>query len=291
MIARFRTAGALALSASLMFASCSSSSSDSAKLSTDTGAEVTTTVANTTGPDTAKLLRILVSNDDGYEAPGIDTLVEGLRALPDTKVIVVAPAEQQSGTGGKTSPDGEKLVTSDVKLTSGYEAQSVAGFPADTIRVAMDEQGIKPDLVVTGINSAQNLGPAADLSGTVGAARAAVARGVPALATSAGLHTEKSDYQAAMPFILDWIKENRTALLDGSAPVEVTNLNIPFCATGKIRGQLDVPADLTGSLEDALADSDCNSKVPEADLKGDVEAFRNGFVTLSVLKAEPAAGK
>ena len=60
------------------------------------------------------------------------------------------------------------------QTASGYEARAVEGFPADTIRVAFDELGLTPDLVVSGINEGQNLGPVVDLSGTVGAARAAV---------------------------------------------------------------------------------------------------------------------
>ena len=107
---------------------------------------------------------------------GIDAVVQALRKLPDTKVTVVAPATNQSSTGGKTTPG--PLTVTDATTASGYPAKAVAGYPADTIRWAIDDHGIDftPDLVVSGINFGQNIGPITDISGTVGAARAAAAR-------------------------------------------------------------------------------------------------------------------
>ena len=128
-----------------------------------------------------------MTNDDGYSAPGIDAVVQGLRTLPDVSITVVAPLANQSGTGGKTTPG--TLAVTDVKTASGYAAKAVAGFPADTVIWAVDQHGLaqKPQVVISGVNFGQNLGVATNLSGTVGAARAAASRGIPALAASAGL--------------------------------------------------------------------------------------------------------
>ena len=80
-------------------------------------------------------LRILVSNDDGFDALGIDAVVEALRALPGVTVTVVAPATNQSGTGEQIT-DGPLTATSEQTL-SGYPATAVQGFPADSIIYAI----------------------------------------------------------------------------------------------------------------------------------------------------------
>ena len=257
-----------------VLAGCSSSGSDGAARPDGGKTGSTTTVIAKTGPVP---ISILVSNDDGYEADGIDTLVEALRKVDGVTVTVVAPLTQQSGQGGKTTAG--KLAVTDVKLKSGYAAKAVDGHPADAIRVAVDELGIHPDVVISGINEGQNLGPAVNLSGTVGAARAAAARKIPALATSAGNGTP-SDYAASVPFVLDWLDEHRAALSAGSAPVTVENLNVPTCTTGEVRGLAKVPAQLGGDVLKALEPGDCGSKAPLAGLHDDVAAFLAGYATL-----------
>lgn len=249
--------------------------------STTSMATTSTEVAVDDGP-----LQILVSNDDGYEAGGIDALVEGLSTLDGVEIVVVAPLTQQSGTGSKTTKG--DLETSKVELASGQPATAVAGFPADTIRVAIDEMGITPDLVITGINEGQNVGPVIDYSGTVGAARAAVARDVAALATSQGT-ADEIDYELAVPLILDWVSEHRAALLDGSAPVEVTNLNVPTCSTGDLGELVEIEPDLDGDLAAALGVQDCTKSGDDFTFEGDLDAFLAGHPTLSTLTDEPAA--
>lgn len=276
-----RRTTALVLAAALSLgtlAACGSSGSDSASETTAPNADKTTTTAAAA----AEPLQILVGNDDGYSADGIDTLVTALNTLDDVEVTVVAPLTQQSGQGGKTT-EGELEVT-DVETKSGYPAKAVDGFPADAINTAFDELGVKPDLVITGINEGQNVGPLVDVSGTVGAARAGVAHGVPSLATSQG--TESFDYESAVPFILDWVTEHREALQSGDAPVEVMSMNIPSCETGTIRGLLEVEVGTDGT--GALDAQDCESTEAEDELTTDVSAFLNGYVSLTQVPDEPA---
>ena len=71
-------------------------------------------------------LRILVTNDDGVGAPGINATVEALTALPHTKVTVVAPLTNQSGTGAKVTPG--TLTATNAMTASGYPAKAVAGL-------------------------------------------------------------------------------------------------------------------------------------------------------------------
>ena len=84
-----------------------------------------------------KPLRVLVSNDDGVRAPGIDALVKALRKLPKVTVTVVAPAANQSGTGGKTTPGA--LTATRTTTKSGYPAIAVKGFPADSVNYALQQ--------------------------------------------------------------------------------------------------------------------------------------------------------
>ena len=139
-------------------------------MSTTTASDTSTT---TSIPDR---LTVLVTNDDGIGAPGIDALVTALSAVDGLDIVVVAPAANQSGTSDKTTPGGASHA--DATTISGVAGTAVDGFPADSVNVALDELGITPDLVVSGINKGQNTGNLAYASGTVGAARTAARRGI-----------------------------------------------------------------------------------------------------------------
>ena len=119
------------------------------------------------------------------------------------------------------------------------------GKPADAVLVALDDLGLEPDVVISGDNSVQNIGPGVELSGTVGAARTAARRGIPAVAVSQGF-ADQPDYEASVALVVDWLEKNRAALADGSAAVEVVNFNAPTCSTGEVRGLVEVPVDTAG---------------------------------------------
>lgn len=249
-------------------------------------AGVTTTSTGTAEPGTAEppdeeTLRVLVTNDDGYEAEGIDTVVEALGELTAVEVNVVAPLEGKSGSGG-TFTEGP-VDTSEVETASGVEAIAVDGFPADAVRVAIDEMDLDPHLVVSGINEGQNVGPLVDISGTIGGARAGVARDVPALALSAGLPSD--DYEPTAEFMVEWITERRDALVSGDAPLQVESINVPACEEGEVRGLEEVPPG-DGGGQNPLDPAECTS-TPE-DPPDDVTAFLNGFAALSIVPDEPA---
>ncbi len=237
-------------------------------------------------PGTAALttLRVLVTNDDGVGAPGIDAVVEALRKEPDVEVTVVAPATNQSGTGGKTST-GPVGVT-DATTVSGYPAKAVAGFPADTVIWAMNG-GIdfKPDLVVSGNNAGQNLGPLVNISGTVGAARAAANLGIPAVAVSQGIAGGDADYASGVTFVIGWLHVHRgdlAAHTNTTVGQDVVSFNVPTCTAGKVRGLKEVPVakDLAGR---DLNKVDCTSTATAA--ADDIDAFAIGFATQSAVSA------
>jgi 5'-nucleotidase len=229
----------------------------------------------------APVLRILVTNDDGVAAPGIDAAVQALRALPQTSVVVVAPAMNQSGTGGKTTPG--RVSASPSHTASGYQAEAVNGYPADTIRWAITQHGVKrrPELVVSGINFGQNIGPLADVSGTVGAARAAAALGIPALAVSQGIDNGgQPDFSQSAGQVVRWVQSHRAALLKGRLRArQSVQLNVPTCP-GTVRGPVRAPLATSVTGLNILT---VNCTSTESTFSNDVEAFINGYAVISPL--------
>lgn len=123
---------------------------------------------------------ILVSNDDGYDAPGIRALADALSRIGDT--IIVAPMHEQSAQSHAISL--HRPLRHEVK---GDDVHAVDGTPADCIYVAFYREDLlprRPDIVVSGINHGPNLGQDVYYSGTVAAAREGALRGVPAFAFS-----------------------------------------------------------------------------------------------------------
>jgi 5'-nucleotidase len=253
-----------------------------AACSADDGGGASSTTATTGAPGTTTTtaapepLRVLVTNDDGVAAEGIDALVEALRALPDVEVTVVAPDENKSGSGDQTTAG--DLVTAAATTASGYPATAVTGFPADSVVWALGN-GAEPHLVVSGVNEGQNIGPLTTISGTVGAALTAARRGIPALAVSAGAG-DPVDYETGIEAAIDWIVEHRDALLAGTADLDVTTINSPTCPTGEVRGVVEVPTALDRGGR-SLTEVDCASTL--TDPADDIDAFANGYVSLSTL--------
>lgn len=222
-----------------------------------------------------KAIKVLVTNDDGINGIGMNAMVRALRREPRVTIIVVAPLKNQSGTGGKTT-DGPVTATP-ATLPSGFPATAVDGFPADAVNYALANvtTGAKrPDLVMSGINFGANIGPFVRLSGTVGAARAAAAQGIPALASSQGVDEPMDWGEGVMPTIA-WFRENRSKLKKGT----VWNLNIPSCSKGKVRGTVKVKSTSTSFYDyDPFGTVDC--AVRSRPLENDVTAYYAGFAPL-----------
>jgi 5'-nucleotidase len=227
-------------------------------------------------------LEILVSNDDGVGAQGIAVLTDALRKLPNVKVTVVAPATQQSGSGGKTT-DGAVTAT-DATTATGYRATAVNGFPADSVNYGLDHVVTKkPNVVVTGANEGQNLGGFTDSSGTVGAARAAVARGIPALAVSANI--SDPDYPTAAQLAAKWVTDHRAELAKKpKTPTLLEALNVPTCPNGTLRGIATTTVATT--TDHAFDPVNCASTVPKP--ADDITAYINGYASLSKPAPTPA---
>jgi 5'-nucleotidase len=234
----------------------------------------------------AATLTVLVSNDDGVSAPGIDALVQALRKVSGVTVKVVAPASNQSGVGGRTTPGAVTFTNATTR--SGYPAVSVNGTPADAVNVAFSRLHLAPNVVISGVNAGQNLGPVVDISGTVGAARVGARMGVPALAVSSGAG-KAFDYAAGARYAVKWLASVRATLPTGpsSTPAGVVSLNVPSCSKGQVRGELTLtlqPKLLAG--QSILGSSNCLSKLRPTT---EVAAFTDGFATLVTVPLNPAS--
>jgi len=141
-------------------------------------------------------LNILITNDDGYNAPGLQYLRGALMAAGH-HVTVVAPLENRSGSGGSS-------VAEDFIEVMEQEpgVWSVDGTPVDSVVAGLDIvlADNPPDLIISGLNFGQNLGRiAAYGSGTIGAALTGLTRSVPSIAASVGINLEEM-YDTPIPF-------------------------------------------------------------------------------------------
>lgn len=127
-------------------------------------------------------MHILLTNDDGIYAPGIQALYHALSA--DHQVTVVAPDRERSAVGHAITLH-QPLRARQVALNAHYRGTAVNGTPADCVKLGLYEiAATRPDLVVSGINPGANVGINVNYSGTVAAAKEAALFGLPALAAS-----------------------------------------------------------------------------------------------------------
>ena len=122
-------------------------------------------------------MKIVLTNDDGIDAPGLETLARSVRDAGE--LIMVAPAEAQSGVGHRVT------VRTPIRVQElDARVYRVEGTPADCSRIALKQLAADADLLIAGINPGANLGSDVYNSGTVAAAREAAILGFPAIAIS-----------------------------------------------------------------------------------------------------------
>ncbi len=170
-------------------------------------------------------MKILISNDDGYRAPGIEALANALAPIAD--ITVVAPESNRSGSSNSLTLDRPLRV-----YRSPGGIYSVNGTPSDCVHVALT--GLlaeRPDLVVSGINQGQNMGDDTLYSGTVAAATEGFLFGIPAIAFSQAAHGWANLDAAAR--IAREVVERR---LDAIGQPYLLNVNIPSLPYDEILG-------------------------------------------------------
>lgn len=174
---------------------------------------------------------ILVSNDDGITAPGIEALVQVASELG--KVVVVAPDSPQSGMGHAVTI-GKPLRLDKVELFEGIESYQCSGTPADCVKVAVDQVLYrKPDMVVSGINHGSNASINVLYSGTMSAAMEGGIEGVPSVGFSLTDYSMKADFEASKTYARLICKN---VLEKGLPDGVVLNVNIPKAKAEHIQG-------------------------------------------------------
>ena len=170
--------------------------------------------------------KILVTNDDGYEAKGLLSLVEALKELVDVEVTVVAPANEKSACGHSLT------LTRPLRFVSVgddfYKLED--GTPTDCVYLSLSTlfEDEKPDLLVSGINRGSNMGEDITYSGTAAGAMEGVLHDIPSIAISQVMDFTNPDGDFSLA--KSTIKKLVTKIREGSFPLpkrEFLNINIP----------------------------------------------------------------
>ena len=173
-------------------------------------------------------MRVLVSNDDGVEAPGIRILAARLAAVGE--VTVVAPDRDRSGASNSLTLDQPIRVK---RLDNGH--YRVAGTPTDCVHLALTGMlAVEPDIVVSGINNAANLGDDVIYSGTVAAAMEGRFLGLPAIAVSLCSRDHRGEHFDAAAEAAAVIMQR--LLVDPLPANTILNVNVPDRPWAEIRG-------------------------------------------------------
>jgi 5'-nucleotidase len=238
---------------------------------------------------------ILVTNDDGFESPGLAALVRGV-AGPGRHIVVAAPASDQSGTSAAVAPrppEGVRIESVSIGglQEPGFEdlvAYAVDGPPALAVLGArLGELGgpaAAASVVASGINLGPNTGVAVLFSGTVGAAMAAANLGLSGLAVSIDgfepQHLATATTVAAAA--LDW-------LLDAPAST-VLNINVPDLPIGRLAGVRQAPLATLGTFEAAVKERGAEPFLAQFEIGRqdpapgtDAALLREGWVTVTAL--------
>jgi 5'-nucleotidase len=245
------------------------------------------------GAETAPL-KILVSNDDGIEAPGLAALVDALRGVGT--VTVAASVREQSGVSHAMTS--KTLIPVRESVRNGVRWIGVDATPASSVRLAIEALlPSKPDLVVSGINRGENVGLVTFYSATVGAAREAAFLRIPAIAVNLQSGGDMN-YKAAAGFVAALVRE---LARKGFEKGMLLNVNVPALPPDKIKGIKITRQDLQPTVEffekkESREGRDFywpSYKVLPGGPEGtDIWAVRNGFISITPLSLDqtgPAA--
>lgn len=165
---------------------------------------------------------ILISNDDGYTAKGINVLIEALQPYAD--LLVVAPDSPRSGMGCAITPT-VPITCKLVRNEPGLKVYACSGTPVDCVKIAINELiERQPDLVIGGINHGDNSSVNSHYSGTMGVATEGALQGYPAIAFSLCDHSADADFSPLVPYLFDLTFK---AIAVGLPPLTCLNINFP----------------------------------------------------------------
>ncbi len=173
---------------------------------------------------------ILISNDDGYQAKGINSLVDMIRDMAD--ILVCAPESGRSGMACAFSAN-EPLVLVPQRQEEGLEVWSCNGTPVDCVKLALEElcKERRPQMVIGGINHGDNASVNAHYSGTMGVTLEGCMKYIPSLAFSLCTHDWFADFESLRPYIRKIVRK----VLDDGLPKGVC-LNVNFPVVDQFKG-------------------------------------------------------
>lgn len=170
-------------------------------------------------------MHVLLTNDDGIAAPGLQALENAVRQL-GWQYNIVAPATEQSQCGHRVTTHQHLRVE-----TVAENQHAVHGTPADCVRLALFALDLKPDLVLSGVNAGGNLGQDIVISGTVAAAREAAYHGVRSMALSHYMIRELAvDWQRTAAWMAEIVRETHAQDQPHST---FWNINLPHLPAGQ----------------------------------------------------------
>ena len=145
-------------------------------------------------------MRVLITNDDGIAATGLQELRRALAAVPELEVSVVAPDSNRSATA-RSITTRSPLWVEEIGFDDGGSGYACDGTPVDCVRFAeLGLIGERPELIVSGINHGANLGDDITYSGTVAAALEGIVLGIPAIAISQQSAKREMDFHYGRDF-------------------------------------------------------------------------------------------
>ncbi|HXV77770.1 MAG TPA: 5'/3'-nucleotidase SurE [Candidatus Polarisedimenticolaceae bacterium] len=226
---------------------------------------------------------VLVTNDDGFDAPGLAALVEAVSPLG--RVVVVAPDREQSGSSHALT-----LVRPLRAYRVADDRHRVDGTPTDCVHLAINSLtgGKMPDLVVSGMNRGLNVGDDVTYSGTVAGAMEGTLLHIPSIAFSVGIESDgQADFTRAVPFAR---RISEIVLERGLQPGVLLNVNFPAASYRGVRitrqGTRTYRATALERLDPAGRPYywiDSVSATPTDEPDGDHRAIREGYVSVSPL--------
>ena len=239
-------------------------------------------------------MHILVTNDDGVTAPGLDALAEAMQALG--RVSVIAPDRNWSASGHVKTMH-KPLRAHETRLFGDIEAYATNGAPSDCVALALLGLLSDPiDLVVSGINPRANLGHDVTYSGTVTAAMEAVIGGVQGVAVSCE-NADTAGYDVTAQVAL---RVSRAVAEHGLPASTLLNVNVPALAEDQIKGTLVTRMDLRAFSDHLVHREDPNGRpyywIGGARSKGtpapgtDYAALGEGYVSVTPLTLDLTAG-
>ncbi len=173
-------------------------------------------------------MKILISNDDGYFAPGLIILAEHLAKIAD--ITVVAPERDRSGASNSLTLDRPLSVR---KASNGFFY--VNGTPTDCVHIALTGlMDSMPDMVISGINDGANMGDDTIYSGTVAAAMEGYLLGIPSIAISMSQHN-CTHFETAARVAVELVQHYQKA---GFASPTLLNINVPDLAYEQLKGRV-----------------------------------------------------